>query len=113
MLGILRRRAPRYLTLVWVAGLFVLSNTLTRLGLLAFEGDLSNVMPWRMLPIMAVGLLHDLAALSYLLIPFALAALLLPDHRWGRKAHAFLGSALVAAAGFALLLTAVAEAFLE
>jgi len=109
MLGILRRRAPRYLTLVWVAGLFVLSNTLTRLGLLAFEGDLSNVMPWRMLPIMAVGLLYDLAALSYLLIPFALAALLLPDHRWGRKAHAVLGSASVAAAVLALLFTAVAE----
>jgi phosphoglycerol transferase MdoB-like AlkP superfamily enzyme len=109
MLGSIYRRAPRYLTLVWVAGLFVFINTVTRLGLLAFEGDGLNLLPWRMLPIMAVGLLYDAASLSYLLIPFALTALLLPNRRWGRQAHAVIASALVVVCIFAMLFTAVAE----
>ena len=109
MLDKMRRWAPRYLTLVWVAGLFVLINTVTRLGLLAFEGDVLNLHPWRMLPIMGVGLLYDLAAVSYMLIPFALTALLLPNRGWGRQAHAVIASLLVVTSIFAMLFTAVAE----
>jgi len=109
MLDSMRRRAPRYLTLVWVAGVFVLINTVTRLGLLAYEGDVLNLLPWRMLPIMGVGLLYDLAAVSYLLIPFALTALLLPNRGWGRQAHAIIACVLVVVVIFAMLFTAVAE----
>ena len=109
MLAIIRRRAPRYLTLVWVAGLFVAVNTITRLGLLALEADAHNLVPWRMLPIIVIGLIYDAAVVSYLLIPFALTALLLPDRPWGRKAHALMASVLVGASVFGMLFTAVAE----
>src|SRR5262245_14626988 len=109
MLDSMRRWTPRYLTLVWVAGIFVLINTGTRLALLAFEGDVLNLLPWRMLPIMGVGLLYDLAAVSYLLIPFALTALLLPNRSWGRQAYAIIACVLVVVFIFAMLFTAVAE----
>ena len=101
---------PRYLALMWAAGLFVVINALVRLGLLIFEGDAANLVPWRLVPVAMVGLLYDLAAASYLLVPFAIAALVLPDKSWGRRSHAFVASALIVLSLFGLLSVAIAEA---
>jgi len=101
---------PRYLALMWAAGLFVVINALVRLGLLIFEGDAANLVPWRLAPVAMVGLLYDLAAASYLLVPFAIAALVLPDKSWGRRSHAFVASALIVLSLFGLLSVAIAEA---
>ena len=96
--------------LVRVALLFMAINTAMRLGLMVFEADLSNVVPWRIAPVLAVGFLYDIAAAAYVLVPFALLALLFPASGWGRKAFAAAASALVLAATFAALFTSVAEA---
>jgi phosphoglycerol transferase MdoB-like AlkP superfamily enzyme len=109
MFGSMLGRAPRYRILVWVVGLFVAINTATRLGLIGLEGDLLNALPWRLGPIVLVGLLYDVAAASYVLIPFALTALLVPDRPWGRKAHAVIATALLLLCLFGLLFTCVAE----
>ena len=109
MLASILGRAPRYRIFVWVVGLFVAINTTTRLGLIGLEGDLLNALPWRLGPIVLVGLLYDAAVASYVLIPFALTALLLPDRPWGRKAHAVIATALLLLCLFGLLFTSVAE----
>src|SRR4030095_8168338 len=109
MFGSMLGRAPRYRILVWVVGLFVAINTATRLGVIGLEDDLLNALPWRLGPIVLVGLLYDVAAASYVLIPFALTALLVPDRPWGRKAHAVIATALLLLCLFGLLFTCVAE----
>ena len=111
MLECLQLRAPsRYLILVWMAALFVVLNGAVRLGLMIFEADASNFVPWRALPVFAVGFLYDMAASAYLLVPFAVVALSLPDKPWGRKAHALLASFLIVFSLFTMLFIAVAEA---
>ena len=105
-----RPRFPaRYTTLLWVACVFVCINTLVRLGLLAFEGDAGNWLPARLLRVLAGGLVYDLAAAIYLLLPFAMLALVWPNRRWGRLGHAVSASALFAAALLGMLVTALAE----
>ena len=104
------RPPTRFRALAWVTLLFMAVNTLVRLGLAAFDGDPANLMPWRLVPILAAGALYDAAALAYLLVPFALVAAILPDRRWGRLAHGVLATALGATAIGAMLLVAVSEA---
>lgn len=110
MVAYRRLLASRYRLLIGAVLLFVAVNAAVRVGLTAFEADLANLLPWRLVPILAVGLLYDLAAAAYLLVPFALMALLVLDTPRGRKVFAALASALVAVALFAVLFTAVAEA---
>jgi phosphoglycerol transferase MdoB-like AlkP superfamily enzyme len=100
---------PRYRVITYAAALFLALNSIVRLGLLIFEADPGNFDPRRAVPIFAVGLLYDIAALAYVVAPFALAALLLPDRAWGRRAHAVIASVLVALGLFAMLFTMVAE----
>lgn len=100
---------PRYRTLFWVLLLFLLINLLTRLGLMLFEGDSSNF-AFSVLPkILFTGLLYDLAAGSYVLIPFVLLALIVgngPRRRWLFAVSATL---LLGIAVFSFLFTALAE----
>lgn len=102
--------SSRYFVLVWVAALFLAISLLTRLGLLVFDAELANFLPWRAASLLGIGLLYDVAALSYVLVPFALIALWFPAGRIGRKAHAWAASALLLAALFTMLCVAVAEA---
>ncbi|MGE3066477.1 MAG: LTA synthase family protein [Hyphomicrobiaceae bacterium] len=99
----------RYVLLVWVAALFLLASGATRLALMIFEAEPANFAPATALPILAVGLLYDLAAAAYVLVPFGLLALALPNNRWGRRTHGPTASMLVLGLLFALVLTAVAE----
>jgi phosphoglycerol transferase MdoB-like AlkP superfamily enzyme len=99
----------RYHLLLWVLLLFLSVNLVTRLGLLVFEAESANFAPTALLPILAVGLLNDLAASTYVLIPFTLLALVLGDGPRRRRLHAIAASALLAAATFGFLFTALAE----
>ena len=99
----------RYRFLNWVVVLFLFVNFLLRLGLIAIEGDSANFLPWRALPILAVGLIYDLAALAFLLIPFALLALVVPDGPRGRKVYGVLACGCLLLALFAMLFTSIGE----
>jgi phosphoglycerol transferase MdoB-like AlkP superfamily enzyme len=101
---------PRYLVLVWVAGLFLAISVVTRLGLLIFEAEPDNFLPWRAASILGVGFLYDLATTAFVLVPGALIALFFPAGPIGRKAYAWVASALLLVGIFAMLCIAVAEA---
>ena len=64
---------------------YLILNALVRLGLLAFNGDWSLLVPPYLLPILAIGFLFDLAAACWWLPPFALIAALWPDGPRSRK----------------------------
>ena len=100
---------PRYRVLVRVGALFVLFNGLVRLGLIAFEADAANLVPWRALPILVTGALYDLVVVSHLLIPFAICALVFPATERGCRAHAIAASLFVGLTLVATLVVAVAE----
>jgi phosphoglycerol transferase MdoB-like AlkP superfamily enzyme len=89
--------------------IFLFVNTAVRLGLIAFEADVLNVVPWRMLPILTIGLLYDAAAAAYVVVPFALLALAMPDGAGWRRVHALAACVLFAIALFGLLCVASAE----
>ena len=61
---------------------------LIRLGLMVFEGNWALFLPLPLARIFAIGLLYDIAALSWILVPFVINALVWPGRPWGRKAHA-------------------------
>ena len=100
----------RYHVLLWAVGLFVVVNTIVRIGLLFFEADPANFVPWRFVPVLAVGFVYDVAASTFLILPLALAALLFPNRPWGRRGYAVATYILLLAGIFALLFTAVGEA---
>jgi phosphoglycerol transferase MdoB-like AlkP superfamily enzyme len=83
---------------------------LLRLGLVVFDGDPSNFLPWNSLLIFAVGLLFDFGSLAFFLIPFALLAILIPDSPRARNAHGVLASAWLFLALLAILISSIAEA---
>lgn len=100
---------PRYRSLIWVLLLFLLINVLTRLGLMIFEGDSQNFALTVFANILFSGLIYDLAASVYVLIPFLLLALIMgngPKRRW---LYAVLATGLLALAVFGFLFTALAE----
>lgn len=99
----------RYQLLAWVAALFLAINFVLRLGLIVFEADPINFLPWNAFLILGVGLLYDMAAVTFLLIPFALLTLFVPDGPRARKIHGVLGSAWLLMALFAILFTSIAE----
>ncbi len=99
----------RYVTLFWVAGVFLVVNTLARAGLIVFDRNVDNVMPLHLLQIFGVGAIYDLAALCYVLPFFALLALVWPNNAWGRKAHATVVGVCFALATFGMLFVVISE----
>ena len=51
---------------------FLAVNALVRLGLAAFNGDMSFFLPWEIVPAMLIGALFDLGAATFFLLPLAL-----------------------------------------
>ena len=101
---------PRYHAYLWVLGLFLLINFITRVGLMIFEGNPSYFALSALLPILWIGFLYDLNTGFYILIPFLLLALVFgngPKRRW---LHAVLATGLLGLAVFGFLFTALAEA---
>ncbi len=99
----------RYRTLLWVSAWFLLINLIVRACLVWYEGGVSNYGSLEWTQIFGVGLLYDLAALSWLLIPFSLMAWLAPRGPWGRRIHAFLATSLFAAFLAGLVFQSVSE----
>jgi phosphoglycerol transferase MdoB-like AlkP superfamily enzyme len=84
----------RYRVFLWVLGIVLLTSLFTRLGLLWYEGDANNFLPAILAKILAVGLVYDLAAYTWIILPFSLVALLMGQgHTW-RKLHGLLASLL-------------------
>jgi len=105
-----RTRAPtRHQTLLWIAALFIGVNFLVRIGLVIFEHDPANYAPWRLLGILGAGLVYDLAATTYVLVPFVLVLTFFSDGRFGRWVHGLVMCALVIGGLFGMLFTAAAE----
>ena len=99
----------RYATLAWILAAFVTVNMLVRVVLIAVETRADSAVPSHLAAIFGVGAVYDLAAASWLLIPFALLALVVPDGRRGRVVHGLLAAALALMVLFLLIFTAVAE----
>lgn len=99
----------RYRALLLIVALMLMVSLLTRLGLVWYEGDAAHFEILRLVKILAVGLVYDLSALSWILLPFSLLALLCSGSRLGRRAHAVLASSLLAGFIVALFFNAAAE----
>ena len=86
----------------------VLVSLLTRLGLAAFNGDTALLVPWKLVPVLGVGLVYDLATALWFALPFAILVWLWPARRAPRALAAIvLIFAVVLCA--ALVFTAVSE----
>ena len=73
----------RFRVLAELLILFAAFNALVRLGLTAFNGDASLLLPWKLLPAMAIGLLFDVAVATCVLAPLALLIAVLPGRgKW-------------------------------
>jgi phosphoglycerol transferase MdoB-like AlkP superfamily enzyme len=99
----------RYRSLLLLGLVFLAVNALVRAGLLAFDGELGNLAPGRLLGIFGFGVIYDLAALSWLLIPFVLLAWAVPTGKLGRLVHGVLSTALLTAVLIAMAFTAASE----
>ncbi len=76
---------------------YLVLNTLVRLGLLAFNGDWSLLAPAYLVPILAIGVLFDVAAACWWLPLFALVAALWPDGPRSRRALLLVAGLLLTA----------------
>ncbi len=99
----------RYATLLQFVVAFLVINAMVRAVLLVFDGDIENYAIGRMCAIFLSGLVYDLAAVAWFLIPLALIALVFPNNRFGRRAHAVLACIVYFGLLITLLFTAVSE----
>ncbi|MEO8101666.1 MAG: LTA synthase family protein [Betaproteobacteria bacterium] len=82
MKKLLDRLLPHRLRILWLLLLtYVAFNAAVRLGLGFYNGELSPLMPWRLVPAMAIGLVFDLGTASFFLTPLGLLLLAWPDAR--------------------------------
>jgi len=76
----LDRFLPHRLRVLWVLLLTYLAfNAVVRLGLALANGELSPLMPWRLVPAMAIGLTFDIGTASFFLAPLGLLLLAWPN----------------------------------
>jgi phosphoglycerol transferase MdoB-like AlkP superfamily enzyme len=98
----------RYYVAAWAAGIFLAVNILLRLGLIVFE-SVTNGVPMEIGGSIAVGLIYDLAAAGFLIIPFALVSALLPNNRFGNLLHGALSCFSIVTVILCVLFIAIAE----
>ena len=78
----LDRLLPHRLRILWLLLLTYLAfNVAVRLGLALFNGELSPLMPWRLVPALAIGLLFDIGTACFFLAPLGLLLLAWPNAR--------------------------------
>jgi phosphoglycerol transferase MdoB-like AlkP superfamily enzyme len=100
---------PRYRNLALIALVFLVTNAVVRLGLMAFERDWPSFAPNTLLRIASTGLVYDLAALSWVLVPFSLLALVFGNGRRGRYWYSLAHQAILFVAVFGMLFVATSE----
>lgn len=84
----------RFRSLFWIVLIFIAANTAIRILLAILDSDVPHSLS-QWLAIFGVGLLFDLAAASYLLIPFALLALCFSNSARGNRIHGITASVLL------------------
>jgi phosphoglycerol transferase MdoB-like AlkP superfamily enzyme len=89
---------------------FLLFNALVRLGLLAFNGQWSLLLPWRLLPILGIGTLFDLGAATFFLLPLGWLVLVWPARR-GTGLRWVLGALLLPLCGLMVFVGAAEFTF--
>ena len=99
----------RYGIFLFLAAIYAAFNLTTRLALLFYEGDSALYGLSAVLKIVLIGLLYDAASLSWILLLFAVNALIWPNSERGRKAHQWVATALFSAGLFGLLFQMLAE----
>jgi len=99
----------RFSVLLPVALVYLAVCVIVRIALTSYEGNGALFAAVPLARIFGVGLLYDLAALSWICIPFVLNALVWPDNRFGRRAHAVTALLLAFAAISALGLSTLGE----
>ena len=99
----------RYSIFLVLVSVYVAVSLVTRIALLIYEGDSSLYQVSTVAEILAVGLLYDLAALSWILPLFALNAFIWPNSARGRTLHKWSAATLFCAGAVALLFQTMAE----
>jgi len=99
----------RFGVLLPVAAVYLAVCAIVRIALTGYEGSAALFAAAPLARIFGIGLLYDLAALSWIFIPFVLNALIWPDNRFGRRAHAITALALAFACLSALGLSTLGE----
>ncbi len=92
-----------------VAVVFLAINFMTRLTLFGYENIEQSISFTNLPGIIFTGLIYDMAALAYVIIPFLLLALIATNGPWGRWVHTILASVLFVAMLSAMLFVLVSE----
>lgn len=102
-------QSGRYRIFLVLVSVYIAVSLVTRITLLIYEGDSSLYQVSTVAEVLAVGLLYDLAALSWILPLFALNAFIWPNSVCGRTLHKWSTTALFCAGVVTLLFQTMAE----
>ncbi len=98
----------RYVVAAYAVALFMVISTALRLALIVFE-LIGNGGSLNIIGILAVGFIYDLAAASFIIIPYAVVAFIIPNTPLGRKIHGVMGSLGIVEVLFCTLFMSIAE----
>jgi phosphoglycerol transferase MdoB-like AlkP superfamily enzyme len=99
----------RYASIPVIILVYVGLSMALRIGLMVYEGNSQLLPPTVCAEILMIGVIYDLAAVSWMLIPFMLNAFFWPVSDRGRRLHAWSTSILLSAGLGAVLFGLVAE----
>ena len=103
------RLKDRYAIILILCMVYVAICLITRLALLAYETDGTLYNIGSLARIFSVGLLYDLAAFSWVLLPFIVNALIWPNTVIGRRGHKWLAGLMLCALLGGLIFQFLAE----
>lgn len=98
----------RYSVIALAVIIFLAISTALRIGLAGYEFWTADG-PANVLPILLVGLVYDLAAATFLIVPFVVVALVVPNNPLGRKINGALACLMIVELLFGLLFMSIAE----
>ena len=98
----------RYSVVTLAVIVFLAISTALRVGLAGYEFWTADG-PANILPILLVGFVYDLAAATFLIVPFVFVALFVPNNPLGRKINAVLACTMIVELLFGLLFMSIAE----
>ena len=99
----------RYRFLYYFAVVFIAVSFLTRVALLFYSYDAVDLSLWALIKVFAVGLLYDVVAFFYYIIPFVIYLFLVPNRIFNTKLHKIIALGIF----FAVLYGVVFNGFSE
>jgi len=99
----------RYRFLYYFAAVFIAVSFLTRVALLLYSYDAVDLSLWALIKVFAVGLLYDMVAFFYYIIPFVIYLFLVPSRIFNTKLHKIIALGIF----FAVLYGVVFNGFSE